>query len=237
VTGFETALVAMALGGLLAVERKGLAQLMLARPIVVAPLVAWALGNARTGLSVGIPLELFFLGSSSYGASTPDHEALAAMFAAALATAVGGELRPSNAALAVAVFFALPFAPLGRRLEAGIERRNTLLVDEAEQFVAEGHLGRATFHAVFSLAVTAITGAVVVGLGIALAGPVRVFEGVLPAWIDTGLSSSWALFLGFSAAFGLRSIRVRGGPVLSGVAAVTVFVVFAAGAFLLGATP
>src|SRR5216683_1984701 len=51
---------------------------MLSRPIVLAPLLGWALGDPRGGLVLGVPLELIFLGGVNLGGSLPDNETLRA---------------------------------------------------------------------------------------------------------------------------------------------------------------
>src|SRR5436309_1700387 len=71
------ALAALA-GGLAAVERKGALQLMLSRPLVLAPVMGWMLGDAHGGLVLGVPLELLFLGGVNLGGSLPDNESLLA---------------------------------------------------------------------------------------------------------------------------------------------------------------
>src|SRR5947209_10354790 len=73
-----SAVVAALIGGLAAVERKGALQLMLSRPIVLAPVLGWVLGDARGGLMLGVPLELLFLGGVNLGGSLPDNETLLA---------------------------------------------------------------------------------------------------------------------------------------------------------------
>ena len=99
---------ASAMGGLLTLERKALAQFMLARPIVVAPIIGAILGDVQTGFLLGVPLELFFLGNASYGASTPDHETLAALFAVSLAVSAGATAHPvPTYALTLALLLAL----------------------------------------------------------------------------------------------------------------------------------
>jgi mannose/fructose/N-acetylgalactosamine-specific phosphotransferase system component IIC len=59
--------------GLAAVERKGFLQAMLSRPIALAPLTGWALGDTAGGLLVAAPLELFWLGAVNLGAALPVH--------------------------------------------------------------------------------------------------------------------------------------------------------------------
>ncbi len=223
---FAVAALAAAAGAFASLERKAIGQLMLSRPIVVAPLLAAVLGHARAGLAVGVPLELFFLGSSSYGASTPEHETLAALFAAALAAEAAPHVAPP-VAWAVAVYLGLPLAALGRRLEAALERRNEGLVERAQELLEEGLLGQASRQALVSLAVTALLGAGVVCLGMLLGPPAGAVERHLVPGLVRGLTLAWALFVGLSAALGLRAIQIPGGKVLSGVAALTVFVVFA----------
>ena len=69
-------LVLALVAGLAAVERKGFLQAMLSRPIALAPLVGWTLGDLEGGLLVAVPLELLWLGAVNLGAALPVHEAL-----------------------------------------------------------------------------------------------------------------------------------------------------------------
>src|SRR5256886_16448949 len=101
---FRTAVIAAAIGGLAAIERKGALQLMLSRPIVLAPLLGWALGDPRGGLVLGVPLELIFLGGVNLGGSLPDNETL---LAAALTSAV------VPAGIAAGTGGGAPLSPLG----------------------------------------------------------------------------------------------------------------------------
>src|SRR6267378_803205 len=48
---FFLAAVAALIGGLSAIERKGAFQLMLSRPIVLAPILGWGMGDAQGGLA------------------------------------------------------------------------------------------------------------------------------------------------------------------------------------------
>ncbi|HSN13645.1 MAG TPA: PTS sugar transporter subunit IIC, partial [Anaeromyxobacteraceae bacterium] len=64
------------MAGLAAVERKGFLQAMLSRPIALAPLSAWALGDVQGGLLLAAPLELLWLGAVNLGAALPVHEVL-----------------------------------------------------------------------------------------------------------------------------------------------------------------
>src|SRR2546423_13556205 len=88
--------IAALIGGLSAIERKGAFQLMLSRPIVLAPILGWGMGDAQGGLLLGIPLGLLFLGGVNLGGSLPDNESLLAaeMTAAVRPPRLGPRGRP-----------------------------------------------------------------------------------------------------------------------------------------------
>src|SRR5436305_7306634 len=137
---FFLAAVAALIGGLSAIERKGALQLMLARPIVLAPVLGWALGDARGGLVLGVPLELLFLGGVNLGGSLPDNESL---LAAALTSAVvpagiaaGTGVDAPLAALGLALLY--PLAVAGRRLDRASETHNAQFSDRALARAARG---------------------------------------------------------------------------------------------------
>ena len=130
---FVAGAVAALVAGVAAVERKGALQLMLSRPLVLGPLLGWALGDAQGGLVIGIPLELLFLGGVNLGGSLPDNETLlaGAMTTAAVLAgeATGTGVDPPLAALALLSLF--PLALVGRRLERRTENRNNALFELA----------------------------------------------------------------------------------------------------------
>src|SRR4051812_20211621 len=128
------------IGGLAALERKAAFQLMLSRPIVLAPVLGWALGDAQGGLMLGIPLELLFLGGVNLGGSLPENESL-------LAGALTGMVVPAGLApglgvdaplAALGLLLLLPLAFFGRRLERASEEHNNRLLDQALERAARG---------------------------------------------------------------------------------------------------
>ena len=224
-TAVRIALV-VCVGAFTSLERKSFGELMLSRPIVVATVVAAILGEAGAGLAIGVALELFFLGSSAYGASTPEHETFAALAASAIAARAYLPHHPA-AAFALAVLFALPFARLGRRAEAAIERWHVRLVEGARERLETGDERAANRRALAGLVLPALAGAAAVGTGLLLAPWASALAHLLPPAMLKGLSWSWALFLGVCAALSLKAIRSRKALLLSGVAALAVLGAFA----------
>ena len=129
------AAIAAVLSGLAAVERKGAFQLMLSRPLVLAPVLGWLLGDAHGGLLLGVPLELLFLGGN-----LPDNESLLAGALTAMVIpagmAAGTGVDGPLAAMGLALLF--PLAMFGRRLERASEFRNGQLMDAAITRAAHG---------------------------------------------------------------------------------------------------
>src|SRR2546428_8616603 len=125
--------IAALIGGLSAIERKGAFQLMLSRPIVLAPLLGWALGDAQGGLVLGIPLELLFLGGVNLGGSLPENESLLAGALASMVVPAGLAMHTGVDAPLAALGLALllPLAYFGRRLERAAEGRNAQFLEQA----------------------------------------------------------------------------------------------------------
>src|SRR5512133_3880674 len=104
---------------------------MLSRPIALATLSGWALGDLEGGLLVAAPLELLWLGAVNMGAALPVHEALGAAASAGGAVLClrgfpPGAVEPARvaAAAALAVAVCLPLGWVGRRADAWVEQWN-----------------------------------------------------------------------------------------------------------------
>lgn len=215
-----------ALAGLAAVERKGFLQAMLSRPIALGPLVGLALGDARGGLLVGAPLELFWLGAVNLGAALPVHEALGTCAIAAGAIlagqAMGHGATPATAALALLV--GAPLALAGRRVDRYVETDvNERLAARADRLCASGDLDAAARSNLLGLALPFAIAALLAPLGAAAS---RVFAPALlraaPA-LGSGLEVGWLCFSAFACAAGARALRGRLVPefFLAAFAAVT----------------
>src|ERR1700686_427048 len=123
----QLAAVSACIGWIAAVERKGALQLMLSRPLVLSPLLGWALGDAAGGLALGLPLGLLFLGGLNLGGSIPQNETLlSAVLTAALVPAgrlTGRGVDPALAALGLALLYPLPPPPPSRLRAPGAPPR------------------------------------------------------------------------------------------------------------------
>jgi mannose/fructose/N-acetylgalactosamine-specific phosphotransferase system component IIC len=200
--------------GLAAVERKGFLQAMLSRPVALAPLAGWALGDLDGGLLLAAPLELFWLGAVNLGAALPPHEALgtcAITGAAVLAgAALGTGVTPAVAVAAVLLL--APLAQLGRRADAVMERWNERLTTRAEAELAHDDPRAAARVNLYGLLLPFLFSAVVAPMG-AAAGAV-----VIPAVVRAAPSAiaplqvGWFAFAAFACAAGAKAFRARAAP-------------------------
>jgi PTS system mannose-specific IIC component len=215
------------LAGLAAVERKGFLQAMISRPIAIAPLAGWALGDLQGGLLVGAPLELFWLGAVNLGAALPVNETLGAV-AAAGGAVVAGKVLGTGVTPAVAVLAVLvcaPFAILGRHTDVLCERLNEQLAVRAEAKLAAGDPAAAVRANLYGLALPFLLAAALAPLGAALAGylvPALLIR--LPSAAGP-IHGAWVGFAGLAAAAAARSLRARwAAPLFFGAFAATVVV-------------
>lgn len=70
-------------------DRTAALQIMVSRPVVIAPLTGWLLGDAMAGLQVGALVELLWLGRLPVGAAIPPDDTQVAIGATTLAIAAG----------------------------------------------------------------------------------------------------------------------------------------------------
>lgn len=198
--------------GLAAIERKGFLQAMLSRPIVLAPVTGWALGDTAGGLLLAPILELFWLGAINLGASVPVHEALgttAIVGSAVFAAEELGHPEVTPEIAAFAVLLAVPAALLGRLGERGAEAWNARIVSRAEAQLSVHHLHRVALCNLYGLGISFGLSAVLAPLTAAVAA------WVVPAVLRLQPSLGFPLRVGFFAlgafacAAGARSLRAR----------------------------
>jgi len=202
--------------GLAAIERKGFLQAMLSRPIALAPLAGWVLGDLEGGLLVAAPLELLWLGAVNLGAALPVHEALGTVAIAGGAVlagrALGSGATPDVAVLAV--LLCAPLALAGRKADRLVEIWNERLAARAEVQLAHHHPGAAVRANLYGLAMPFLVAAVLAPAGAAAA------EAVIPLLLravpqaQVPLRLGFFAFAAFAAASGAKALRARTAPAL-----------------------
>jgi PTS system mannose-specific IIC component len=212
------------LGGLLAVERKAFLQAMVSRPLVAATVMGLLLDDVRSGLFVGMVLELFHLGSASLGAAISEHDTLAATgVSAAAACMSAGQGAPGTAAIwtvCILVFGGL--GPLGRRIDRALEGYTSGLSQKAVRLAEAGELDRAVRlnlmgmwpHFVLFGGVTAACAL----LGFLLSGPFT----RLPLWGVRALAWGYPAMASVAAAVAARGSHAKRAALYAGSAAVIV---------------
>jgi len=220
---FLLAAIAAVIGGLAAVERKGAVQLMLSRPLVLGPILGWALGDARGGLAVGVPLELLFLGGVNLGGSLPDNESLLAAGLTALVVPAGMAAQSGVdaplAALGLALVF--PLALFGRMLERASEQRNAELLQEALARVARGDPAAARVN-VRGLLLPFGASAGICAVGVLASPLLAALRLDLDAAGVSALDGAWHAVWAVAVACAIRAIRDPRAPALAALCAVVV---------------
>jgi mannose/fructose/N-acetylgalactosamine-specific phosphotransferase system component IIC len=206
--------------GLAAVERKGAFQLMLSRPLVLAPILGLVLGDGRAGLLLGVPLELLFLGGVNLGGNLPDNETLLAAALTAMVVPAGAGLGtgvdPALAALGLGLLFPLAF--YGRRLERASERRNAVIAAEALRRVQEGDPSATSLNLRGLLLPFGLT-FVICAFASLLAPVLGWLRGQCAPAAVSALSGAWHAVLAVSAACAIRAIRDSRAPFFAGLSA------------------
>lgn len=217
-------------GGLLALERRAVLQAMFSRPLVAATVTGWVLHDAVSGLYVGLPLELYFLGSASLGAALPENDTLVATGTAAAAASMaatgGGGGTPAIWAVSLLLFIILGKA--GRAADRTLERYTSRLSRAAVALAEHGELDRAVrqnlwgmwpYFAVFGTA-TALCAAVGLALGRALH--------LLPLNVVRGLAWAYPAVAAVAAAIAVRGSHARRAGLFGALAALAVILAAAA---------
>jgi mannose/fructose/N-acetylgalactosamine-specific phosphotransferase system component IIC len=217
------AAIAALAGGVAAVERKGAFQLMLSRPLVLAPVMGALLGDAKGGLLLGVPLELLFLGGVNLGGNLPDNETLLAAALTAMVVPAGIAAQtgvdPPLAALGLGLLF--PLALFGRRLERASEVRNAQLFEEAARRVQAGDVCATSLNLRGLLLPFGATAGICAAAALVapLLGWVRVQ--CSPA-VVIALGGAWHAVAAVAGACAIRAIRDPRAPLFAALAAGTV---------------
>ncbi len=131
--------VVSAVGGLLALERRGAFQLMLSQPIVAVPLLGFILGDVATGVWLGSLLQLLWMSAVLFGANVPPNETLASVSIAGMVLLYGRYFgAPDPPVWTVAILLGAPLSLVGRSLEIRLDRSNRALAERADEAAKAG---------------------------------------------------------------------------------------------------
>jgi mannose/fructose/N-acetylgalactosamine-specific phosphotransferase system component IIC len=211
-------------GGLLAVERKAFLQAMFSRPLVAATGMGLLLDDVRSGLFIGMVLELFHLGAASLGAAISEHDTLAAtgVSAAAAGIALGQTGVGTPAIWTVSILLFGGLGPLGRLLDRRLEGYSTSLARRALKLAEAGDLDHAVRlnlwgmwpHFALFGGVTALCAL----LGFLLSPPFA----KLPLWAVRALAWGYPAMASVAAAVAARGSHAKRAALYAGLAAVVV---------------
>ncbi|MFB0526706.1 MAG: PTS sugar transporter subunit IIC [bacterium] len=84
------------IGGLLSLDVSAWGQIMVSRPIVCGPLIGLLLGDLKTGLIIGVLLELIWINVISVGAAIPANATIVAVTCTTLIILIERTLPPGN---------------------------------------------------------------------------------------------------------------------------------------------
>jgi PTS system mannose-specific IIC component len=133
----ETA-IAAALGTLICLDRV-VAQIMISRPIVAAPLIGFALGDPFTGLVTGSLLELLWVDRIPVGPYVPPNDTFVAILATSGAIlAAPGLGHPPSELIALSILLFAPTGFLGQKMETLLRKWNDGLVLQAQEDAKAG---------------------------------------------------------------------------------------------------
>ena len=159
-------------------DRTAVLQVMISRPIVAAPLVAWLLGKPLVGLQIGMMVELLWLARLPVGAAIPPDDTQVAIASSVLAISLGKMLQISGVELLLlCLLVALPLGKLGQYFDHFARQYNVRLMATAEAALDRGNLFAAEvqhFRGLLSFSVAAVgTYLVIVAGGLVLVPALR----------------------------------------------------------------
>lgn len=194
-------LVLVALGGLVGLDTVSCAQAMISRPIVAGPLAGLLLGDASSGMLVGMLLEIISLNQLPIGAARHWDTGPAAVAAAAAAIWSGGK---APAALVLATGYGVLVGWAGSWSMHALRRLNGLLVgQEGHRPLSPGSLSR---RHLFALGADFARAAALTALAAGLMLLLATSPGAAPALLRTAFVVLLLLCLGLAVGTAVRAV-------------------------------
>ncbi len=113
-------------GGIIGLDRTAAGQFMVSQPIVAAPLTGLLLGDAVTGLVIGVILELIWLVDMPVGTFVPADSTVASIFASAVAI-LGSPGGPRMSVLGFSILLTAALAPITIKADQMMRQYNARL--------------------------------------------------------------------------------------------------------------
>ena len=198
-------------GSLLCLDRVFM-QTMVCRPVIIAPVIGFILGNPYAGLIIGAMLELFWMERIPIGIYIPPNDSVTAAFAVSLAVLAGGSHGAAgHAMIALAVLIAIPFGIAVKQIDVKIMRANDRLSDQAIEDAKALNVRAIERKIRFSLVrVWLLYLAVLFVLQIIFIPAVSLLYPMLPGAVHNALSMTFYFLLLLGVAVALSTVKLRG---------------------------
>ncbi len=120
-------------------DRTAALQVMISRPIVAAPLVAWLLGDVGVGLEIGLMVELLWLARLPVGAAIPPDDTQVAIAGTVLAVSLGGLLGQNGLEYQLlCLLIAIPLGKFGQFFDRFARQYNGRKVAQSDRHLESG---------------------------------------------------------------------------------------------------
>ena len=155
------------------------------RPIVVAPVIGFFLGDFRTGIIMGASLESIFMGISAIGGSIPADAHTSTLIAVAFTILTGASI---EAGLAIA----MPIGTLMASFGGIVMSLFSGLAPYWENLIAKGNVKKFGVQVIlFDLFISRLASMIVLFFAVAYGvDGLNAFLGSLPIWVMTGLGKA-----------------------------------------------
>lgn len=201
--GLKNILIISLVGGLLNLDTRAVAQVMVSRPIITAPIVGFLIGGwdgIRIGCMIGAILELIWINVLPMGASIPANASLSSTLGVAVALLTKGEMRILIVlAIAISILFSFIFTSIDLKNR----EFNSLLVRMASCLIHKGRFWAIDAMNLASLLITFLLG--IISLFFSLSVSIWLLRGLvdwMPSYMMIGLSIAYYILpiLGIGAA-------------------------------------
>lgn len=120
-------------------DRTAAMQIMISRPIVAAPLVAWLLGDVAIGLEIGLMVELLWLARLPVGAAIPPDDTQVSIAGTVLAVSLGELLGHSGLEYQLlCLLIAIPLGKSGQYFDRFARQYNGRKLAQADAYLEAG---------------------------------------------------------------------------------------------------